>query len=344
MTDPATPVTPSYRIAAISRNVANLARAIRFYCERLGFQPAGPVHAIEERYRKLLRLDFQPVMAVHLRLGSRHIELVEVGTAGKPVSISGNRVPLTFQHFALLCCDIDAACQRLFAADDAPHATAISRTEPGGDLPSAASSAKGCSPAQHMQAVQLPAASGGARAFKFRDPDGHPLEFIELPAHAECTGGVDRSIASAIDHSAIAVANADASIEFYRRQFGFEVAARQRNLGAEQAQLDGLIQDRAEVDVVALHAKASKPHLELLDYLYPRCAAATTDSSPTDIASDRLVLRKMANPTLSPDSVAGPQSAALPAGTSLHPAGERQAAAEMQLIQDPDGHWLLVLD
>jgi catechol 2,3-dioxygenase-like lactoylglutathione lyase family enzyme len=121
---------------------------------------------------------------------------------------------------------------------------------------------------------RLPEASGGVTAFKFRDPDGHPLELIQFP-------GPDRAVG--IDHSAISVADAERSIAFYTG-LGLSLGPHQVNTGPEQDRLDSLHQ--ARVDVVALrpHAVAS-PHVELLGYQHPKGRAA-----PPGIPSSRLVL------------------------------------------------------
>ena len=130
---------------------------------------------------------------------------------------------------------------------------------------------------------RLPPASGGAIAFKFRDPDGHPLELIEF---ADRHGG-------GIDHTAIAVAEAGRSIAFYQQRFGLRLAARQTNTGAEQDRLDGL--DGVQVEVVALAPEAPTPHLELLAYVQPS-GRPNPAPRPTDIAATRTVLAVAGGP------------------------------------------------
>nr|WP_280173805.1 VOC family protein [Fulvimarina manganoxydans] len=118
---------------------------------------------------------------------------------------------------------------------------------------------------------RLPAASGGATAFKFRDPDGHPLEFLEFPAGAVPERWRRAETANpclGIDHSAITVADVDRAITFYEG-FGFRVTGRQRNEGAEQGRMDGL-GSFARCEVVTLRLPgAPAPHLELLGYREP---------------------------------------------------------------------------
>ena len=61
---------------------------------------------------------------------------------------------------------------------------------------------------------------GGVHAYKFRDPDGHPLELLRFPDSSPPAAWQGKSAAAGqiglgIDHSAISVADADASAAFY---------------------------------------------------------------------------------------------------------------------------------
>jgi len=113
----------------------------------------------------------------------------------------------------------------------------------------------------------LPASSGGVAAVKFRDPDGHPVEFLRFPDGRE--GG--------IDHSAMVVADVARSLAFYRDELGLRVTSRQVNSGIGQDRLDGL--SGVEVEVVALSPPMATPHVEFLGYRHPvvrrRGASAT---------------------------------------------------------------------
>lgn len=179
-----------------------------------------------------------------LSLGAQRIVLTEVGpeVTAQPVSAPD----LRFQHVAIVVNDMHAAHARLQKL--AP--VAISRNGP----------------------QRLPAALGSVCAFKFRDPDGHPLELIEFPPGQGAPywrnpmhGAAGPALG--IDHAAISVSDVERSIAFYER-LGFSVQSRQLNRGPEQARLDGL--DDAEVEVVALMpSQQSTPHLELLGYRVP---------------------------------------------------------------------------
>ena len=172
-------------------------------------------------------------------------------TPGRPYPPGAAACDQVFQHFALPVADMQAAYQRLSAFAPAPISTAGP---------------------QH-----LPQRSGGATAYKFRDPDGHPLELIQFP---------DRHN-DGIDHSAIVSTDTDRSIAFYRGQLGLAVAARQINTGVEQDRLDGL--QSARVEVVALTPETEAPHIELLGYTAPPPRPAGV-IGPDDIAATKLVL------------------------------------------------------
>nr|WP_192843196.1 VOC family protein [Aureimonas sp. AU12] len=193
---------------------------------------------------------------VTLRLGDEVLDLI--GAAGPPMD-----PPLSnatgFQHCAIIVSNMAAAMARLAPV---PGWTAISRGSP----------------------ERLPAASGGATAFKFRDPDGHPLEFLQFAPGAVppvWRRGADGPACLGIDHSAITVRDADRAIAFYEG-LGFTLGERHLNRGPEQARLDGLDVPKAEVEVVSLQAAGgASPHLELLCYRDPPALRAPVpDGSP----------------------------------------------------------------
>ena len=132
----------------------------------------------------------------------------------------------------------------------------------------------GCRSARVARSI-LPQSSGGVHAFKFRDPDGHPLELLQFPPDSRPAAWQGRSadagqIGLGIDHSAISVADADASPSFYR-SLGLEPGERTLNRGPEQQRLDDLA--GVEVAVVPMQPASGTPHLELLGYHVPRGAA-----------------------------------------------------------------------
>jgi catechol 2,3-dioxygenase-like lactoylglutathione lyase family enzyme len=168
---------------------------------------------------------------------------------------------------------------------------------------------------------RLPPNTGNVTAFKFRDPEGHPLELLALPDRADVADSVCPF--ERIDHSAISVANVDRSIAFYL-DLGLRVSGRSLNVGPGQQRLDAIT--GAEVDVVTLALPGgAKPHLELLGYrgAYDR---SRLSADPDDVVATRLVL-----------TVAGP--AAMDRIVERH-ADRRVGAASPSraCLRDPDGH------
>lgn len=177
-----------------------------------------------------------------LRLGGQRVALVETVGAAYPRPASANDP--WFQHFAIVTRDIAAAAGRALAAG----ATAISTGGPR----------------------LLPASSGGVTAWKFRDPEGHPLELLQFPSEAtpEAWRGVEGDGNLGIDHSALVVADTVKSVAFYLG-LGFTIVGQTHNRGAEQAALDGLAAPDVLVTALA-RPGAPPPHLELLEYRSPR--------------------------------------------------------------------------
>ncbi len=173
-----------------------------------------------------------------LTLGPSRLDLDRFERPGAAYPADATAANTIFQHLALVTSSVGAAWQRAAAAG----ATPISRDGP----------------------VTLPASSGGVTAVKFRDPDGHPLEFLQFPAGANpAWPGIGML---GIDHSAITVADTGASLAFYRVRELSE-GKRTLNQGPTQVALDGLADVR--VDVVPLEPATTSPHLELLGYRTP---------------------------------------------------------------------------
>jgi catechol 2,3-dioxygenase-like lactoylglutathione lyase family enzyme len=228
------------RLARISMPAANAGALAAFYQEALGFVHVGT----EERAEGI-----GAARATVLRLGNETVEVVSFTPPGASYPVGSASNDLWFQHFAIVVGDMGAAFARLRARPGwAPISTAGPQT--------------------------LPVGSGGVSAFKFRDPEGHPLELLAFPAGKAPPRWRAAAEAAAaepclgIDHSAIAVADTEASVAFYRR-LSFAVAGRSLNQGAEQERLDDVPGAVVEVTALALPG-GSGPHVELLCYRRPR--------------------------------------------------------------------------
>jgi catechol 2,3-dioxygenase-like lactoylglutathione lyase family enzyme len=194
-----------------------------------------------------------------MTLGASRVELDAYEKAGRPYPANPAACDPFFQHLALVTSDIEVAWRH---ARDA-GATPISRTGP----------------------VQLPESAGGVIAVKFRDPEGHPLEFLQFPPGASAA----RSGAGVmgIDHSAVCVADVAASLRFYDSH-GLCEGKASNNHGPTQVALDGL--DGVEVDVVPMNPAETPPHVELLGYRFPTPGGGAR-LRVNDIAATRIVWR-----------------------------------------------------
>jgi catechol 2,3-dioxygenase-like lactoylglutathione lyase family enzyme len=197
---------------------------------------------------------------------------------------------LWFQHLALVVNDMDLAYAHLSS-----HAGWCPISDGGPQL--------------------LPPGNGAVRAFKFRDPDGHPLELIWFPpaqGRAVWHQKVPAALFLGIDHSAFSVASTPRSLAFYRA-LGLRVSERSVNRGPAQERLDGL--PSARVRVTGLRpVSAASPGLELLSY----CPSGRTAGMafPNDLVTDWITL------------------------VAVRPAPGNSTDA----IQDPDGHRLVLAD
>ncbi|KQO65389.1 VOC family protein [Methylobacterium sp. Leaf88] len=220
------------RIRLVSADPETLAR---YFTAALGFTRVTSTRPLVDR-----RTTFGETV-VSLRLGAQAVDLVGFDRPGRPYpDVVPGWSPL-FQHIAIVVSDMAAAVSRLSAT---PGWRPISTAGP----------------------ERLPAASGGVTAFKFRDPEGHPLEFLAFPPgqvpEAWRGGGPDPCLG--LDHSAISVTDTAASLAFYAG-LGFRAASRSTNVGPAQARLDGV--PDPHVTVTGLRPPgAPTPHVELLDY------------------------------------------------------------------------------
>lgn len=241
----------------------DLTRLVAFYHEVLGFALEGAPQPIGQAEMSCLAIAGGATRQV-LSIGLQRIAIEQFEVAGQSYPSRSDAASLWFQHLALVVIDIAAAHGQL--RDAAP----ISRRGP----------------------KQLPPASGGVKAFKFRDPDGHPLELLQFPAGQSPAAWRARpllsgQIALGIDHSAISVGDAAASKGFYAR-LGLDPERGTLNQGAAQQDLDDLHDVR--VVVAPMRPQAGTPHLELLEYEVPRGAIGLA-LRPNDVAATRTAWR-----------------------------------------------------
>jgi catechol 2,3-dioxygenase-like lactoylglutathione lyase family enzyme len=248
-------------IAGFRLVTADLPRLSAFYQDVLGLIFDGPEQAISGDEIRLLGLHGSGRRQA-LRLGGQSVAIEQFDPPGRPYPSEGNAASLSFQHFALVVADMGQAFQRVRGQ------VAISEGGPH----------------------HLPASSGGVVAYKFRDPDGHPLEFLQFPEgsrpHAwQGKSAMAGQIGLGIDHSAISVTDTVASVAFYG-SLGLKPGRQTLNRGPQQQRLDNLRD--VQVTVTPMQASEGTPHLELLGYLVPRGTPGPV-LQLNDIAATRIV-------------------------------------------------------
>jgi catechol 2,3-dioxygenase-like lactoylglutathione lyase family enzyme len=292
------------RIVLICRQAERLAE---FYIRAFGFVCVEDSPKIDPGFAELIGLAKGEARITSLRLGSQSVALAETQPPGRgyPGDVPGWD-PL-FQHFAIVVSDMTAAYANLRALHDW---TAISTDGP----------------------QVLPPSSGGVTAFKFRDPEGHPLEMLAFPpgaTPARWTMG-SANLCLGIDHSAISVADTSRSVAFYSR-LGLARAASSLNVGREQEKLDNIRGVIVEVTAMVPPMQAV-PHVELLCY---RGNFDRRELLPNrnDVAATQLVFeadRDALDAIVALDRDTTVSSSTTSAGATI------QAA----LLRDPDGHLL----
>jgi catechol 2,3-dioxygenase-like lactoylglutathione lyase family enzyme len=280
------------RLLRIERTVSSLMRSVMFYRDALGFTVIDSDLAAKPHWQKLLG---HPMRAAQLRLGQQELVLTQFDSPGKFYPADSESNDLWFQHCAIVVTDMRAVYSRLMQHE--------------------------CLPITLDGPQQLPPNTGSVTAFKFRDPDGHPLELISFP-HSDIWKG--NALTLGIDHSAISVSDVDASVDFYTEVLGLAVTAHGKNVGPEQDRLDNL--KNVTTSVLALETQQKTPHLELLCYQTPKGRKPDHPVEPRDIAGDRLVFAV--------DDVE-----ALIARLEPPPLKTVPGAA---LLRDPDGHLLIL--
>jgi len=278
------------RLARFGLTTADANSAASFYEAAFGCRRIATDRLCGPDFEQLMNVT-DGADRITLSLGREIIQLMQFDSPGAAYPAASSSSDLVFQHIAIVVADMERAFQRLSAI-------------------------AGWTPISTAGPQRLPASSGGVTAFKFRDPEGHPLELLKLPDDA---GSNWKAVSSdeiflGIDHSAISVSDSAASIAFYQN-LGLSVHARSFNHGSEQQRLDDL--PDAEVDVTALAPHCSAPHLELLCYRgsqqIPTLVRRSNDIASTHLAFELCTASDAA-----------------------------ESHVKMRSMHDPDGHAFLI--
>lgn len=303
------------RLLRIRLPVADLDRTELFYRNGLGFEPVASTTYDDPTFGRLLGLDGVHARSLRMRLDRQEVEFVAYHPAGEAYPTESTSTDLWFQHIAIVVSDIHSAYARV-------------------------GQQAGFRPISHDGPQRLPPTSGSVTAFKFRDPDGHPLELIHFPSGSGVEIWHDpakRALFLGIDHSAISVSDTAVSKAFYAQLLGMIESGHSLNKGPAQARLDGL--DDPVVDVTALRPIGqATPHLELLGYhMLTHERGRTSFGQANDIASTQLVLEV--------DDIRSLARRLSAAGTVFVSPGLLRLSdgREAALVRDPDGHRLMLI-
>ena len=282
------------RILRIDFTVVDLERTQVFY-EALGFEPLATT-AVSRAELAMLGVPASRAERLAMRLGRQTLGFTRFDPPGRPYPVDSTATDLWFQHVAIVVSTMDAAHRRVIEAGALP----ITRGGP----------------------QTLPANTGGVTAFKFRDPDGHPLELLSFPDGVGAAVWHETQKASpflGIDHTAIAVGGADAAQAFYAG-LGLSAAQGSHNRGIGQRRLDAVAGDR--VAVVPMGLAEAPPHLELLAYAVGTRRPMPVDSRADDVWATRVWM--------------GAEGLSREGSTMLDD-GSRAV-----LVHDPDGHAIVL--
>lgn len=313
----------SVAVTVVGMTVSDMDRALAFYTEVLSFRKISDVEVYGPEYEQLLGVFGARIRVARLQLGDEIIELTDfLAPEGRPIPVDSRSNDGWFQHIAIVVSDMEKAYQQL-RSFNVQHVSTHPQRLPDWNK-----------------------AAAGIEAFYFRDPDGHNLEIIYFPPGKGEARWQDKSrLFLGIDHTAIGVANTEASLKFYRDVLGMHVAGTSENYGAEQEYLNNVF--GAHLLITGLRAGSPVgPGIEFLDYLtptdgrpYPRDARANdllhwqTTLSVTSIAE---VLQKMIQ--------SGQTGAELVSPGVVEFADSPLGLTKALMVRDPDGHALLFVE
>ncbi|PZU97750.1 MAG: glyoxalase [Pseudanabaena sp.] len=306
-------------VDSVGITVSDMDKAIQFYSEVLSFQKISDVEVLGSEYERLQGLFGVRMRVVRMRLGKEILELTEYITPkGRPIPIDSRSNDRWFQHIAIVVSDMDKA-YAILRKFKVQHASTAPQRIPDTNK-----------------------AAAGIRAFYFKDPDGHNLEIIYFPKGKGDPRWKDnlQQVFLGIDHTAIVVANTDASLKFYRDLLGLRLVGESENFGTEQEHLNNVF--GAKLRISGLKAP-SGVGIEFLEYLAPSDGKPfPPDAKPNDLLHWQTTLvvkdvesiaQKLRN---SRTIFISPEAIKIPALFLGFKSGF--------LVRDPDGHALRIVE
>jgi catechol 2,3-dioxygenase-like lactoylglutathione lyase family enzyme len=299
-------------VGPVGMTVSDMDRAVDFYVNVLSFKKVSDTEVTGSEYEQLAGVFGVRMRIVTLRLGGESLELTEyLAPKGRPIPVDSRSNDRWFQHVAIIVSDMDRAYQWL-RKNKVQHASSGPQRLPDWNKN-----------------------AGGIEAFYFKDPDGHSLEILKFPSDkGDAKWHRADALFLGIDHTAIVVADTEASLHFYRDLLGMRVAGESENYGTEQEHLNNVF--GARLRITSLRA-ATGPGIELLEYLAPRYGRAT----PSDKRANDLIHWQTALMTADVESAATRLRYAKTPFLSSAIATIQKAnpgRVKAVLVSDPDGH------
>ena len=305
-------------IRGFALTVSNLESAVTFYEKALGFKKVSERVVTDRNYDYLTGVFGTRVRSATLQLGDERIELEQYLTpAGQTIPVDSRSNDLWFQHFAVVVSDMERAYEHV-------------RQFPVQSI----SSAPQTIPESNKGAA-------GIKAYKFKDPDGHPLELLWFPSDKgkpkwQRPGG---ALFLGIDHSAIGISSTERSTAFYRDLIGLAVAGSGVNTGMTQEQLDNAF--GAVVRITGLRPELDhSPGLEFLQYVTPSGGRPSPiDLRPNDLVLTRTVIEVDDLEALTVRLQSSGVTFISPEAVSVSGASWSKGL----MVKDPDGHAVLLV-
>jgi catechol 2,3-dioxygenase-like lactoylglutathione lyase family enzyme len=300
-------------VESVAITVGDLEAATAFYTDVLTFRVESRAELAGERYERLYGVFGARIRTARLALGDERIELMEfVVPRGRSIPADSRSNDGWFQHVAIIVADMDRAYAWL-----REHRVEHASTGP-------------------QRLPDWNPNAGGIEAFYFRDPEGHNLEVLRFP---EDKGDPkwhrpSDELFLGIDHTAVVVADTDASLAYYRDGLGLAVAGASENYGPEQERLNNVF--GARLRITALRAGAG-PGIELLEYIAPRTGRPLPrDTLANDVWHWQINLRSDDLDAATDALRAGHYDHVSPGIVALDAGADGYARA--LLVRDPDGH------
>ena len=307
------------QVGAIGMTVSDMDASIDFYAKVLSFEKVSDVEVTGEDYERFQGVFGLRMRVVRMRLGDEFIELTEyLAPKGRPVPVDSRSNDRWFQHIAIITSDMDKA-YALLRQNKVEHASTGPQRLPDWNKN-----------------------AGGIKAFYFRDPDKHWLEVLQFPeGKGDAKWQRKDRLFLGIDHTAIVVANTEASLKFYRDVLGLHIAGTSENYGTEQEHLNNVF--GARLRITSLRAGSGGPGIEFLEYLAPRDGRpAPSDERASDLFHWQTTLVVNAAGMFAQNLLAENFRFVSPGVVAI--TDGRLGFAKGLLARDPDGHVMALVE